>query len=153
MKYLLLLAMSIVSVYNLHAQTSEEVVRWEFKVEKHPSTQDIYIVKAIAEPLDPQWHFWSVKPGDPDGYLIPTNIQIDNICAASIIEPLQFKGTEKVMKDAIFGNAKYFAGKVVFTIKIKGQAGQKVKGTASFQACNDNVCLRPASLPFQLLLQ
>jgi DsbC/DsbD-like thiol-disulfide interchange protein len=135
------MAMCIVA----HAQIVKPV-RWSYAAKKISSTETILMIKAD---LNDGWHIYSIN--QKDGGPLKTTINFTNSSDYSlmgkIIEPKPIRKFEQV-----FGiDVLYFNKSVVFQQKIKVKKEQtNIKGRVSFMACNDQQCLPPDELEFNI---
>jgi thiol:disulfide interchange protein DsbD len=111
-----------------------------------------FTVKLVAEVQD-GWHLYSLKPM-ADGP-IPTRIWIAEG------EPFALAGAVRgpdpqVMQDPSFGmEVELYEGEAVFTLPVKVAAGtvpgaQKLVVSASYQSCNNKLCLPPKTVRVEL---
>lgn len=109
-------------------------------------------VKLVASAQD-GWHFYSLKPMAEGP--IPTRIWIAEGQPFSLAGGVQ--ATEpQVMQDASFGmEVELYEGEAVFTLPVKVAAGaatgaQKLVVSASYQSCNNKVCLPPKTVKVEV---
>lgn len=100
------------------------------------------------------WHI-NANPPKPD-YMIPTVVTLttaDGIRASAPVYPAareqKFSFEETPLR--------VYDGEVVVTLPIAAAAAatqgpHTLRGKVSFQSCNDQVCLAPASIPFELVV-
>ena len=96
--------------------------------------------------LQPGWHIYALNPGG-DGTLIPPSFAFadKNLHPAEMKEEHDAK--EQVM-EGVDGKVRYHEGKVTFYTTINVRRGAIIKGTYTYQLCNDMVCLPPKTKPF-----
>jgi hypothetical protein len=99
------------------------------------------------------WHFDSLKP--MANRPIPTHIWIGEGQRFSLAGGVQ--ATEpQVMQDASFGmEVELYEGEAVFTLPVRVAAGaspgaQKLVVSASYQSCNNKVCLPPKTIKVEV---
>lgn len=121
-------------------------VKWEF-ASKHLEG-DKYEIQFIAN-IEPHWHLYSQKVGKNGP--IPTSFVFAQSDQYSLIgktnEPEGITLFEPMFKMEV----KYFENKAVFTQKIKIKSDDAVfKGDLEFMACDDEKCLPPEIVDFQI---
>ncbi len=123
-------------------------VSWTFSLEE--SGDSLYLVHADAR-IEPHWKLYShfIEEGGP----IPTDLYIDSLPGlrqwADIEEEGKRHGPDK---DPIFGiDVSYYMNKVRFTRKVYvAEHPATIKGYVLFMVCNDEQCLPPRTIPFEL---
>lgn len=98
------------------------------------------------------WHVYSTDM--PDGGPISASVTVESAKGASADGKLQFAGEEVTAYDSMFGmEVRYFEKKVTFIQKfrIKGRRCA-VKGFLEYAACNDMMCIPPATVEFSVKL-
>lgn len=123
-------------------------VSWTFSLEK--SGDSLYIIHADAQ-IEPHWKLYShfIKAGGP----IPTDLHIDSLSGIKKVLEIKEEGKRHGPdKDPIFGiDVSYYMDKVRFTRKIYvAEQATKIKGYVLFMVCNDEQCLPPRTLAFEL---
>ncbi len=99
--------------------------------------------------IEPGWHLYSTKRV-PDGP-IPTRIWIPEGQLLRMAGPLRSPAAQTA-QDPNFGmEVEYYEGSAVFTLPVqvneKAPAGAgKAQVSASYQACNDKICLPPKTV-------
>jgi len=108
---------------------------------------------AVVVTVQPGWHVNSDTPLDP--YLIPTRVRLDLPAGWTASVPLY--PASKLVKLA-FSDDKLavFEGTFAVTVVVTAPAGSGAAGTlrgaVEAQACNDQVCLAPTEVPFEVAL-
>ena len=107
----------------------------------------------LAAAAQDGWHFYSLKPMAEGP--IPTRIWIAEGQPFSLAGGVQ--ATEpQVMQDASFGmEVELYEGEAVFTLPVRVAAGampgaQKLVVSASYQSCNNRVCLPPKTIKVEV---
>jgi thiol:disulfide interchange protein DsbD len=136
-------------LFNANAQRLNPV-KWSFEAVKKGDKQ--YDITFTAN-IDAPWHMYSqfVKKGP-----VPTSVQIKK-------NPLvQLKGTVKEIGslekkyDKNFGaEIAYFSKKVQFvqSVTLKVASKTKLTGEIEYMVCNDERCLPPTKVPFEVTIQ
>ena len=99
------------------------------------------------------WHFYSLRP-IAEGP-IPTRIWIGEGQPFSLAGGVQ-ASEPQVMQDASFGmEVELYEGEAVFTLPVRVAAGaalgaQKLVVSASYQSCNNKVCLPPKTVKVEV---
>lgn len=149
MKKIILASLFLFSAALTQAQRMNPV-NWTFQAVKKADKQyDVILTANVEAP----WHIYSqfVKKGP-----IPTTIEFKT-------NPLvQIKGVakeigklEKNFDKNFDAEISYFAGKVQFvqSVTLKVASKTKLSGTIDYTVCNDEKCLPPISIPFEVVLQ
>ena len=109
-------------------------------------------VKLLAEVQD-GWHFYSLKPLAEGP--IPTRIWIAEGQPFSLAGAVQSPDPQ-VMQDPSFGmEVELYEGEAVFTLPVRVAPGappgaQKLAVSASYQSCNNKLCLPPKTVKVEL---
>ena len=134
----------------LHAQV-QDPVKWNFVAIKKSDTE--YTVNMLAT-LDPSWHIYSMNT--PNGGPVATTFDFKRNPLVSINGNVTEKGKLKTIYDDVFGvDVKYYSGTVTFAqiVKLKSPVKTNLSGTVKYMVCNDNMCLPPKTVPFNIQLQ
>ncbi len=128
---------------------SNSPVEWHFSIKKIGET--LYRIEAKAQ-MDKGFHIWAMEAGG-DGSLIPTSVTIE---APETVE-WQTAWTESKAPlvqtlDFIDGPIRWHEQTVIFSRDFKGRKAATLKGNATFQACNDQMCFPPDAASFSLVL-
>jgi len=132
--------------FSFAAISQNSVVDWTYKAEKIGGNE--FELVFTAEVQD-GWYVYSQFLGD-DGP-IPTSFEMEGV-------ELIGKGTEKGYKkegyDEIFGmNLIKFGKTVTFTQRVKVASGaNSINGYLTYMTCNDEQCLPPTDLDFEISL-
>ncbi|MDB5004407.1 MAG: sugar transporter [Mucilaginibacter sp.] len=121
-------------------------VKWSYAAKKTGDHEAVLFFKAM---ITPGWHIYSVnqKEGGP----LKTSFKLARSSSimreGNVSEPEPVKKFEKAFEMDVF----YFENEVVFQQKIRLKAGQTiVKGTLEYMACNDEKCLPPETISFNI---
>ena len=148
MKKLLVLFCSIVFAMNLHAQKPNPV-KWTFTAIKKSDKQ--YEVVASAT-IDAPWHMYSqFVSGGP----IPTNFTFSKNPLVQLAGKTKEKGKLQKMYDKNFKTElSFFSDKVDFiqTVNLKVASKTNLVGMVEYSICNDDRCLPPAKVSFEVAL-
>lgn len=144
MKRFALLATALLATTLLWAQQLDPV-KWTYSV-KETSADEAELV--FTADLDPGWHLYS-QYTDPNG---PLAIEFtfagseDYKCVGKVAEPKPHEEMDEIFQCVV----KSFSNKVVFRQKIKRLSYKDfvVKGTVSYQLCNDGSCIAPEDHDF-----
>jgi thiol:disulfide interchange protein DsbD len=150
MKKIVILSLLFVYTLNVNAQQKLNPVKWTFEaVKKSDKQYDIVFTANVDAP----WHIYSqfVKKGP-----VPTSIKIKKNAI------VQLKGTAKEIGklekhfDKNFGTEiAYFSNKVQFvqTVTLRAASKTSLSGEIEYMVCNDERCLPPTKVPFELIIQ
>jgi hypothetical protein len=141
---------SLLTFKNAKAQTSDKVpVKWTCNVSKNADNVNTLFVKAS---IDKGYHIFSGKPGDEDGFLIPTTIEIEiGAAPANVIKiPITDRHANKKPIQAKMegiGTVNFYEKEVVYSIpfEVVGNNSNAVVNI-TYQCCNDKMCLPPVDL-------
>lgn len=129
----------------------ENPVKWDFKAVKKDAKQYTVVITAtFASP----WHIYSQTT--PDGGPLPTEIKFKANPLATLDGKVKEDGSLKTTYDENFKvDVKYFSDKVVYTqvVKLKAPVKTHATGEIKYMVCNDNRCLPPKTVPFDITLQ
>ncbi len=116
---------------------------------KQGNNPNEYILTATAT-IKQGFHVFAPQPGG-DGLLIPTEISITTK-DTKIIRPLtpQRRPITKEMEG--IGMVNYYEGEIEFHITVESKKGVTLTGIISSQCCNDQMCLPPTDVPFNVKL-
>ncbi len=123
-------------------------VKWSFSSEKLNNDEAEVNFKAT---IDKGWHLYSqfIDDGGP----IPTSFHIDPSPYYKLIGPMEETGKSETAYDPNFDmKLKWFSNKAVFTQKIKilTEAPFFVRGHLEFMCCDDEKCLPPKEVDFEI---
>ncbi len=125
-------------------------VQWSYEtVKKSDKQYDIVITATIESP----WHIYSqfVKGGP-----IPTTFQFKPNPLVQLSGKTKEVGKLEKKFDKNFNAViATFANKVQFiqTVNLKVASKTKIAGVIEFTVCNDEKCLPPSKIPFEVILQ
>ena len=128
------------------AQGNNDPISWSLAVQSAGATSTAggTIALALTATIEDGWHLYSLKldPGGP----IPTSITVPAgqafSLAGEVVEPLPKSVFEPNFNQVL----DYHVDKVTFTVPVKSVANapvgkQTVRLKASYQTCNDRLCL------------
>lgn len=121
-------------------------ISWSYSAKKTSATEATVYIKAI---LDQGWHLYSqtVKPGGPTATVFTFPKSKDYTLVGKTIEPKPIVKFEKVFNMSVA----FFQDQAIFQQKVKLNKGAKtVKGKVEFGVCNDESCLPPSEVEFNI---
>lgn len=149
MKRILLLAVILAGTLALKAQNP---VSWTFSAKKvDDKTYEVHMTANIR----PGWHLYSQHQPD-DAIAIPTGFTINNNPLLKLDGKVKEMGTmEKFHDKKLDVSANQYSNKVDFVqvIKLKARAKTNITGSVEFQTCNDEKCLPPKTVNFNVALK
>jgi thiol:disulfide interchange protein DsbD len=149
MKRILLLAVILAGTLALKAQNP---VSWTFSAKKvDDKTYEVHMTANIQ----PGWHLYSQHQPD-DAIAIPTGFTINNNPLLKLDGKVKEMGTmEKFHDKKLDVSANQYSNKVDFVqvIKLKARAKTNITGSVEFQTCNDEKCLPPKTVNFNVALK
>jgi len=124
---------------------------WTFSAIKKSDKQYDLVMSAT---IDAPWHLYSqfMKQGGP----VPTKFTFKPNPIVKLEGAVKEKGKAEKFFDKNFNmQVTYFAGKVDFiqTIILKVASKTKISGEVEYMTCNDEKCLPPVKLPFEIDIQ
>lgn len=142
-----LLFFSFLFSTNINAQNP---VKWDFVAKK---IQDVEYEITFTAMVDPGWSIYS-QHTDPSGPVPTAFIFEENTNLEFIGKPVE-TGKKKEAFDELFGvKVIKFNGTVNFTQKVKVKSGAKaVSGYLEFMSCDDEKCLPPKEVEFNIALK
>src|SRR5688572_4737856 len=145
-----LLVIFVLTLLGLHVSAQENPVKWTFDSKKTSAgTYELYLSATVPQP----WHIYSQKT--PEGGPLPTKIQFKANPLVNLSGEASEQGDVKNFHDKNFDvDVIYFAGDVKFVqvVKLKASARTSVKGAIEYMVCNDNKCLPPVTVPFDIII-
>jgi thiol:disulfide interchange protein DsbD len=130
------------------APAAPPVVRGEWRVLAPPAGEPHGAELALDVVVDPGWH---VNAHDPDRpYLIPTELEIAAPPGTSVAA---IRYPDAVVRTLAFAGGsplRLYEGHFTITVVLAGDALDGVTGRLRYQACNDERCLPPQTLPVTL---
>ncbi|HEY6979141.1 MAG TPA: protein-disulfide reductase DsbD domain-containing protein [Chitinophagaceae bacterium] len=129
----------------------KDPVQWNFgAVKKAEKVYEVTFTATIVKP----WHIYSqlTPPGGP----VPTKIVFKTNPLITVNGKAKENGSLKNVHDQFFGvDVKYFDNQVAFvqTVNLKSNVKTNIAGTIEYMVCNDEECLPPKKVPFDLKLQ
>jgi len=144
----LLFIFGLLYTAGLHAQMIKDESKWTFEAKKISGNQYELVVHLK---LPPKWHIYAFKPGG-DGSLISPEITFSKNSNITLNGSVKEKGkliSEKL--EGIEGIVNMYKGSVDYVQLATVTANTIVKGTYSYQICNDEMCLPPTNpKPFKI---
>ena len=139
----------IVAALNTSAQKINPV-KWTFEAVKKADKQ--YDITFSAS-IDVPWHMYSqfVKKGP-----VPTSVQIKTNPLVQFKGAVKEIGTLEIKFDKNFNaDIAYFSNKVQFvqSVTLKVASKTKLTGEIEYMVCNDERCLPPTKVPFEITIQ
>lgn len=148
-KVLTLIALTLTSALTLSAQNP---VNWTFSATK--KSDKVFEVHMTAT-IQPGWHLYSQSQPD-DAIASPTDFVIHNNPLVALDGKVKELGDlEKFHDEKLKVSAHQYSRKVDFVqlVKLKGNAKTNVTGNIVFTTCNDERCLPPKTVNFNIALK
>jgi thiol:disulfide interchange protein DsbD len=149
MKKIIVICLILVSTFQVNAQKLNPV-KWTFEAVKVADKQyDIVFTANVEAP----WHIYSqlVTKGP-----VPTKITFKKNALAQLKGKAKEVGKLEKHFDKNFGvEIAYFSNKVQFvqTVTLKAAVKTTVVGEVEYMVCNDERCLPPTKIPFEVAIQ
>lgn len=148
MKYLF--SILFVTFTTLSFAQTNDVVSWTFESKKTAPNE--YTVKMKAKVND-GWYIYSQYLESDDGP-IRTEIVLEKNEAIELLGKATEEGSKVSGFDEMFDmNIVKYKKEVVFIQKVKAKKMEKFKGYITFMTCNDEQCLPPTDVSFEIKLK
>jgi thiol:disulfide interchange protein DsbD len=150
MKKLVILSVVILFAAFAQAQLANPVA-WTFTAKK--LTDKTYELRATAT-IQSGWHLYSQTQPD-DAIAEPTQLSFNKNPLLSLEGKTKEDGKLEKFHDAKLDvSANQYSSKVEFVqvVKLKAKAKTNITGTVRFQTCNDERCLPPKTVSFNVAL-
>ena len=151
MKPVLLILAALLFFQNAEAQSAlADPSKWSFKVSPGDvaTTHERKSFKLeFLVALKPGWHIYALDPGG-DGSLIPPTFRFKDSARLKMEEVVEGERPQEMTVDGIDGKVRYFEGRASFFTTVAAKKGQQIRGTYTYQLCNDKMCLPPKTAPF-----
>src|SRR5208337_1223096 len=145
------LAVSLIAAPPAHAIKADELVKITSATIDPPLRAGGSSTLKVDATVIPEWHINSDKPLSED--YIPTKLEISGPIS---VKPgaIKYPAAETMTLDVAAGGGKIsvFGGDIKFEVPLKAAAdfapkpGEALTVTIDYQGCNNNECLRPASV-------
>ena len=136
---------------DLQEKKGEDIptVLWEFSLRK-VSDETLLVMTAH---IQNGWHIYSQFT--PEGGPIPTSFSFEENKGYTMEGKVKEPEPEKHYDPNFQLDVWYFSNKAEFTqkIKLKDKNISSVKGTVTYMVCNDQMCLPPVDVPFEIKLK
>ena len=149
MKKIFVFCLTVVIALSANAQKLNPV-KWTFEaVKKSDKQYDLIFTANVEAP----WHIYSqfVKKGP-----VPTSILFKKNALVIVKGAAKEVGKLEKHYDKNFGaDIAYFSNKVQFvqTITLRAASKTSVSGEIEYMVCNDERCLPPTKIPFEVAIQ
>ncbi len=125
-----------------------EPVKWSFSLNKLSDTK----IEVIADAtIDDGWHLYSVNL--PEGGPIATSLNLESSGAYTLEGEIREEPKPSSQYDSTFEmNLAWFSGKarLVQVIQLNAETATRIEGYVEFMACDDQQCLPPDRVDFEL---
>ncbi len=151
-KFLASLLFGILLFVSAGAQMIADKSKWTYEARHKQGAKDIYEL-VLHLSLPDGWHIYSLKPGG-DGMEMPPEFKFDKNPAVTLVGDLKEKGkliSEKM--EGIDGIVNMYKGKVDYVQDAKISVNTIIKGTYTYQICNDQMCLPPVTKSFSISIK
>jgi thiol:disulfide interchange protein DsbD len=145
MKRLLMICCALLLAVGIRAQGFKDPSAWSLKAQPADNAYDL----VFHVTLQPGWHVWALNAGG-DGMLIPTTIELEKSDCAPVGKPREAGKLTETEMEGIEGIVRYYSGEADFIQTVKAKSGDIVKGSYTYQLCNESMCLPPKTVPFTL---
>lgn len=152
MKYFLtVLLFCALAIPSFAGSKESPVVSWTVDVRYANKENTEYLVTAEAT-IKSGFHIWALDAGG-DGSLINTAVVTETPSISWLNEWAADRAPHKETLEFIDGPVFSFDKKVKLSRIFKVDANtKKIKGTITYQTCNESMCLPPEDVPFEVNL-
>lgn len=153
MRKLLLLSLSLfLAIFTARAADKEEEGPVSWNVQIRPVSGDTYQLVIDAK-MKTGFHIWALEAGG-DGSLINTEISLEQFDIHWVDVDWRISKKPKTETyDYIDGPVHYFDKQVQFARNFTGSKGMTIKGTITYQSCNESMCFPPQDVPFEVTIK
>lgn len=139
---------TLLSILAFFGSSLSAQVNWSYKAAATGSNS--YEITFTAE-VEAGWYIYSQYIGD-DGP-VPTTFEFNKANEVQLVGKMSEAGYKKAGYDEIFGMDLIKFGKTVtFVQKVQAKKGTTISGYLTFMTCNDEQCLPPKDIEFELVL-
>ena len=141
--------LSIFFSASARGQMIKDNSKWTFEAKKKNGNQYDLIIHLK---LPAKWHIYAMKPGG-DGSLFPPEITFAKNTQLTLDGKVKEKG--KLISETLVGIdgiVNMYKDAVEYTQQATITGNTKLKGTYSYQICDDNMCLPPTTKSFSILV-
>lgn len=148
MKYLFSILLVTFSVFT-YAQNNN-TVSWSFESKKTASNEYTIQMKAT---IKDGWYVYSQYLESDDGP-IRTAIVLEENAGVELVGKAEEEGNKVSGFDSLFDmDITKYKKQLIITQKIKASKVKTLKGYITFMTCNDEQCLPPTDVPFEIKLK
>lgn len=148
MKYLF--SILFVTFTTLSFAQTNSIVSWTFESKKTAPNEYTIQIKATVKD---GWYIYSQYLESDDGP-IRTEIVLEENEGIVLIEKATEEGNQVSGFDEMFDmNIIKYKKQLVITQKVTAKKSKKFKGYITFMTCNDEQCLPPTDVPFEITLK
>jgi thiol:disulfide interchange protein len=144
-RLLFLLPLLFLTGFSFSQEKVKDVIKWSSSIQK---TGDSTFKVIVSASIKEGWHIYTASPGG-DGTQIPTEVKFNKNPNVRMNGKLAIDGkavTEEIKE--LEYSINYYKNKVSYIQNITASANTDLKGSISFQICNDSKCLEPTVEPF-----
>lgn len=126
-------------------------VTWNFSIKKIAEKK--YELHLMAT-VDESWHIYSQST--PDGGPFPTKIIFNHNPLLTISgKPKEIGDVQEMFEETFGVEVKYYENKVdyVQTLTLRANAKTNISGTLEYMVCNDQQCIPPKKVQFNVKIQ
>jgi thiol:disulfide interchange protein DsbD len=128
--------------------SAQNPVHWRFSAKKTADkTFEVHLTATVAQP----WHIYSQTT--PEGGPVPTKITLRKNPLVTLTGEAKEVGKLQTRHEEVFGvDVKYFDEGVDFVqvVKLKSNVKTNLTGNIEYMVCNDQQCLPPATVSFNV---
>ena len=149
MKKLFFILAAVCLAVMVQAQPKDPV-SWKYEAKKQADgSYDLVITSTVEKP----WHIYSQNTGKGP---IPTAIVFKPNPLVTVVGKIKEEGKlEKVYDPNFKSEVLFYSGSVQFVqrIKLKAKVKTNIAGTVEYMVCNDEQCLPPKKVNFEITVQ
>lgn len=147
MKSIIVLIIFIASIFVIPASVQVlSPVKWSYSAKKISKDKAVIFVKAT---IDNGWHIYSTT--QQEGGPVKTSFTFTPSKDYEVTEAVSESKPLTKYETAFAMNVSYFENSVIFSQKVKlNTPSATVKGSVKFMTCNDQKCLPPETIHFEI---
>nr|WP_321407665.1 cytochrome c biogenesis protein CcdA [uncultured Carboxylicivirga sp.] len=146
----LALVMMLSVMSSLFAQMDQHIT-WKFSTKVLEDNKVEVICKAT---VDEGWHVYSSVL--PEGTAIPTSIEIEESDAYKVLDGIkEFPEPKRYYDETFKAELQWFEGEAKFSrvVQLNGTGDVTIKGYVESMICNDETCMPPEMIDFELTVK
>lgn len=138
------------------AQSPDQIVKWTAVPAAQRVNPGARLTVTLSGTIQDGWHTYSIT--QPRGGPVPTTIKLPPMQPFKLAGPITGSEPERIFDPNFSMQTEIHSDRVVYTLPVAVDANTKpgnheLSIAVRFQACNDHICLPPATLPVKTSLR